>query len=103
MVPDAYFSKKPFVDKVLEVDLYFISRLRDDSVLKYKYDGKPTGKRGRPKKFKGRININDLDIDIFVKDVCNEELAIYSTMVYSHAFKRDIKIAVAVSLKMDRK
>jgi hypothetical protein len=99
MVADAYFSKKPFVDTVMEAKLHFISRLRDDSVLMYKYYGNPTGKRGRPKKFEGRVNISDLDTTIFVKEICNDDLIIYSVPVYSKAFKRDIKLAVALFLK----
>ena len=99
MVADAYFSKKPFVDKVLEAKLHFISRLRDDSVLFYKHYGKPTGKRGRPKKFEGRVNIYELDTTIFEEEVCNDDLVIYTALVYSKAFKRDIKLAVALFLK----
>jgi len=99
LVADAYFSKRPFVDKVLEAKLHFISRLRDDSVLMYKHYGMPTGKKGRPKKFEGRVNINDLDTTIFVKEICNDDLIIYAALVYSKAFKRDIKLAVALFLK----
>jgi hypothetical protein len=95
MVADAYFSKKPFVDRVLESGLHFISRLRDDSVLMYKYSGKPTGKKGRPKKYGDRIIVNDLDTKHFDKVVCNEDLTVYSALVYSKAFQRDIKLAVA--------
>lgn len=99
LVADAYFSKKPFVDKVLEAELHFISRLRDDSVLMYKHCARPTGKRGRPKKFGDRIIVNDLDTKYFDKEVCNDDLTIYSALVYSNAFKRDIKLAVAVFFK----
>jgi len=99
LVADAYFSKKPFVDRVLESGLHFISRLRDDSVLMYKYCGKPTGKRGRPKKYGDRIMVNNLDTKYFDKVVCNEDLTVYSALVYSKAFQRDIKLAVAVFFK----
>ena len=99
LVADAYFSKKPFVDKVLEAKLHLISRLRDDSVLMYKLCGKPTGKRGRPKKHGDRIIVSDLDTTYFNKEVCNDDLTIYSALVYSNAFKQDIKLAVAVFFK----
>ena len=99
LVADAYFSKKPFVDKVLEAGLHLISRLRDDSVLMYKHHEKPTGKRGRPKKFGARIIVNDLNTKYFHKEVCNDDLTIYSALVYSKAFQRDIKLAVAVFSK----
>ena len=99
MVADAYFSKKPFVDAIHCCGLHFISRLRDDSVLKYKYTGKQTGKKGAPKKFAGKVDIKNLDMSYFNVDLCSEDINIYSAIVYSKAFKRDIKLAVAVFLK----
>jgi hypothetical protein len=99
MVADAFFSKKPFVDAVLSSDLHFISRLRDDSVLKYKYKGKPTGKKGAPKKFRGKVDVKNLDTNYFILDLSVEGIEIYSAVVYSKAFKRDIKLAVAIFYK----
>lgn len=96
IVADAYFSKKGFVDKVLEGKMHLISRLRDDSVLQYKYKGKPTGKRGRPKTFDGRVNINKPDMSIFVLEKTESDLQYYSAVVYSKAFKRDIKLCLTV-------
>lgn len=99
MVADAYFSKKGIVDTVLEAKLHFISRLRDDSVLMYKYYGEPTGKRGRPRKVDGRINVDDPDTNYFDKQICNEDMTIYSAVVHSKAFNRDIKLSIAVFFK----
>ena len=99
VVADAYFSKKPFVDEVLSVGLHFISRLRDDSVLRYKYYGEQSGKKGRPKEFVGKVNVKNLDTDYFSLDLSTEDIKIYSAVVNSKAFKRDIKLAVAVFLK----
>jgi hypothetical protein len=61
MVADAYFSRKPFVDAVLYTEMHFISRLRDDSVLRYRYYGEKTGSKGRPKQFSGNVYIKNLD------------------------------------------
>ena len=99
MVADAYFSKKPVVDSTISSNLHLISRLRDDSVLMYKYTGEPTGKRGAPKKFDGRIDVENLDMKYFSVDLCTQEIEIYSALVYSKAFKRDIKLAIAVFFK----
>ena len=96
MVADAYFSKKPFVEAMLAAGLNLISRLRDDSVLKHKFTGEPTGKKGRPKEFNGRVDIKNLDPNYFSLDLSTEDIKIYSAVVYSKAFKRDIKLAVAV-------
>lgn len=102
MVADAYFSKKVIVDTVLKAKLHFISRLRDDSVLMYKYYGEPTGKRGRPRKVAGRINIDEPDTNYFDKQICNQELTIFSAVVHSKAFNRDIKLAIAVFFKDEK-
>ena len=99
MVADAYFSKNPFVTAVLSSGLHFISRLRDDSVLKYKYSGNPTGKKGAPKKFSGKVDIKNLDPNYFSLDHLSDDIKIYSAIVYSKAFKRDIKLAVAIFYK----
>ena len=99
MVADAYFSKKSIVDTVLGAKMHFISRLRDDSVLMYKYYGEQTGKRGRPRKVEGRININEPNTNYFNKQICNQDLTIYSAVVHSKAFNRDIKLAIAVFFK----
>lgn len=99
MVADAYFSKKPFVDAITSSGLHFLSRLRDDSVLRYKFRGEPTGKKGAPKKFNGRVDPENPDLNYFTTDLVNEEIEIYSAVVYSKAFKRDIKLAIAVFFK----
>ena len=102
MVADAYFSKKPFVDAILSSGLHFISRLRDDSVLKYRYLGERTGKKGAPKKFNGKVDVKNLDPACFSLDLLSQQIKIYSAVVYSKAFKRDIKLAVAVFFKDEK-
>ncbi len=99
LAADAYFSKKPFVDVVIAGGLHLISRLRDDSVLMYKYKGKPTGKKGAPKKYDGRVDPKKPDLKHFNLDLSNEEIKIYSTVIYCKAFKMDIKLAIAVFFK----
>jgi hypothetical protein len=102
MVADAYFSKKPFVDVIISSGLHFISRLRDDSVLKYRFIGERTGKKGAPKKFNGKVDVKNLDSNWFSLDLFSKEIKIYSAVVYSKAFKRDIKLAVAVFFKDEK-
>ena len=99
IVADAYFSRKPFVDKILSSGLHLISRLRDDSVLRYKYYGEPTGKQGRPKEFYGKVDVKNLNTNYFSLDLSTEEIKIYSAIVNSKAFKMDIKLAVAIFFK----
>ena len=81
---------------VKSTTLEFISRLRDDSVLKYKYTGERTGKKGAPKKFAGLVDVYNFNPNQFSLDLSTQEITIYSLVVYSKAFKMDIKLAIAI-------
>lgn len=56
VVTDAYFAKASFAQGVAELRFHLVSRLRDDTNLMYIYNGKPTGKRGRPKVYGEKID-----------------------------------------------
>ena len=45
------------------------------------------------------VDVKNLDANYFSLDLSTEEIKIYSTVVNSKAFKRDIKLAVAVFFK----
>jgi len=92
LVADAWFSKKPFVDQIIEMDMHLISRLRDDADLKYLYQGPPIGKRGRPRKYAGKIDTANIDTSYFELIEQNQEATVYSAVVYSKALKRNIRL-----------
>lgn len=102
IVADAYFSKLPFLEAVNKTKLFFISRLRNDSDLKYLFYGSLTGKRGAPKKYDGKIDFKNLSMKHFKLDYQDQAMRVYGAMVYSVAFKRNIKIAVVNFLKEDK-
>ena len=97
LVADAAFSVRTFVDGLLPIGFHLVSRLRNDAVLYYLYDGKPTGKRGRPRVYDGKIDFSDLDlakmagIDIAVKG----ENA-YELVARSKALGRNIKLVIHI-------
>lgn len=93
LVADAYFSKQPFVDKITEeTDFHVISRLRNDADLMYLFKGKRTGKRGRPKKYDGKIDLENMDKDYFKEIEDTDEYTLYEAIVYSKGLKRNIKL-----------
>ena len=94
VLADAYFSKLPFLEAVSESKLFLISRLRSDSDLKYLYNGPLTGKKGAPKKFDGKIDFKNLDMNHFTLDYQDQEMKIYGAVIHSVAFKRKVKIAI---------
>ena len=61
VVADSYFSKISFASGLKEMDFHLISRFRDDAVLFYPTLEGPTGKRGRPKLYDGKIDMANLD------------------------------------------
>lgn len=97
ILADAYFAKKPFVDKVLSMKMHLVSRLRDDADLKYLFYGEKTGKKGRPRKHDGKIYWADLNQDYFQITEVDGKTTVYSAIVYSKSFKRNIKIACEVT------
>lgn len=92
LVADAWFSKKPFVDQIIEMDMHLISRLRDDADLKYLYLDPPTGKRGRPSKYAGKVITDNIDTNYFELIEQNQEATVYSAVVFSKALKRNIRL-----------
>lgn len=95
VVADAAFSVKPFVDDLLSIGFSLVSRLRNDAVLFYLYQGERTGKRGRPKKFDGKIDFNNLDLGRMTEvNIGIKGEKAYELVAHSKALGRDIKLVV---------
>ena len=92
IVADAWFSKKPFVDKILSLQMHLISRLRDDADLKYISHSGPTGKKGRPRKYAGKVLFGAIDMDYFTLVQDGQGAKVYNAIVHSKALKRDISL-----------
>ena len=92
LVADAWFSKKPFTDRIVSLEMHLISRLRDDADLKYLCTEPPTGEKGRPRKYIGKINNNDIDKEYFTLISQDEESIVYAAVVYSKSLKRNIML-----------
>ena len=74
---DAYFSNENFVAGVKSLGLILISRFRDDVNLKYLYLGPIAHKRRKPRKFSGKVNLNNLDMDVFDEGYCVDGKLVY--------------------------
>ena len=99
LVADAWFSKKAFADQIISSGIHLVSRLRDDADLKYLNTEPPTGKRGRPSKYSGKINNDDIDKEYFRFIASNEDETVYAAVVYSKALKRNIMLVHVTYLK----
>ena len=92
LVADAWFSKRPFTDQIVSTEMHLISRLRDDADLRYLCTEPPTGNKGRPRKYIGKINNNDIDKEYFTFISQDEESTVYAAVVYSKSLKRNIML-----------
>lgn len=94
LVADGYFAKQEFVNPLIQqTQLQVISKMRKDANLCYLYQGKPTGKKGRPKMKDGKINMKNIDkrrLRICYQD---KDTKIYQGIVYSVTLKRKVKLA----------
>lgn len=92
---DAYFSKKRYVDKILDnTDFDIISRLRDDAVMYYIFEGQSTGKRGRPQLYDGKVDVKNPAINHFKIVHQDSEIRIFSAIIYIKSLQRKVKIAL---------
>ena len=79
-----------------------ISRLRDDVRLKYLYTGPKTGKRGRPKKFTGPVDLKSLDKSVF-ETITLEGVTLHSAVVWAVSLKREVKVVIADYIDPEKK
>lgn len=95
IVADAYFSVSNFADGLEENGFHLVSRFRSDADLMYLHTGGRTGKKGRPRRYDGKINFKELDIDKVEKvDIFHDEGNFYTAIAYSKALKRNVRLVV---------
>ncbi|GHV26054.1 transposase [Bacteroidia bacterium] len=94
LVADAYFSKRGFVDQVIAMNLHLVCKLRDDADLLYLSKKAPTGKKGRPSKYDGKVDPCNLHADYFHEVKNNQNIKAKAAVVYSKSLDRNILVIV---------
>ena len=90
VVGDAFYSKKQFVDRVVNQGLVFVGKLRTDANLRTFHVGSRTGKAGRPKRYAAKVDWDDLsDWTLEHQDA---ECLVRSKRVNSPRLKRDLRV-----------
>lgn len=102
VVADAYFAKETFISKLKENNFEIVTRLRDDANLCYKFYGKQKAGRGRPRKFEGKIDFKKLNKAYFDVTKVDDNIEIYSGVVFSKSLKTDILVAIVYTSKNDK-
>jgi hypothetical protein len=102
---DSYFSKEKFVSGIVNLGLNMVGKLRIDAHLRFLFLGEQSG-IGRPKQYDGAVDINNFEKLEFVENIKSDEgknLKLYTAVVNSVSFKRDIRIAIFIDDKEDNK
>jgi hypothetical protein len=101
---DAYFAKKEFIDRILSAtSLQIISRLRKDANCCYLYQGPKKQGRGAPKKYAGKINWQQPDLNYFTLHYADGQLQVYDAVVYCKFLMRNIRLAFCQHLDENQK
>ncbi|BEG99597.1 transposase [Bacteroides sedimenti] len=94
VVADAWFAKSTFVNGLDSLGFLLISRFRDDANLMYITTAERTGKKGRPKKFDGKIDFKNLELTRFEKVEMDLEDEFYTAIVHSKALNKAVRIVI---------
>ncbi len=91
---DGAYAKANFVSGAVSVQLDVISKLRCDANLRYLYTGEQK-KRGRPRKYDGKVTFTDLSRFTFIKAV-QPNLDLYTARVWHVSLKREIRVVYLI-------
>jgi hypothetical protein len=101
VVADGYYSKTKFINGVQELNLDLVSKLRQDANLRWLYQG-PQKPRGRPRKYDGKIQFLRPELTRFEFAGTVDGIQLYTAIVNSVHFKRDIRIVYLMKTVGDR-
>lgn len=100
---DAYFSREPFVEGLAKLNINLISRLRDDAVMFYPFLGEPSGKRGRPTKYAGKVKLDAMDMKHFTLVQETHDCIVFSSTIWVKALHRKVALVVCESKGSSKK
>jgi len=98
VLTDGAYSTRSFIDGVLETGLHMIGKLRRDSKLRYLYEGPRRSGPGRPKRYDGLMDVEDLSRFEHVS-LDDEQTDLYIKTLNHPRFKQDVRVVVVVNQK----
>jgi hypothetical protein len=100
LVADAYFSRNPFVNRMVSTGFHVVSRLKKNTYMRYLYTGPKLKRRGAPKKYDGQVKPLELRQDIFTPcaKADNGSWVAYEAVVHIRSWKRRVKVVIVHDL-----
>lgn len=99
VVGDSYYSKRKWVDGLLDLGWDAIGKLRQDANLKYLYQGPRRPGPGRQKKYDGKVDpLNRNEKHFSLAETCDDGTQLWTAVVWSVSLARRICLVCAVRL-----
>jgi len=97
LVVDGFYAKQKYVNGVRDCHLHLITKLRCDANLRYLFCGQRK-KRGRPRRYDGKVNFQGLSRFDSVGTVKGEDhLNLYTAVVNHVSLKRDLRVVIVIN------
>jgi hypothetical protein len=97
---DGYFAKQKYIDEVVALNLHPITKLRHDANCLFLSPGPHPKRRGRRRKYDGKVNFHDLrrfeDLGTLVE---KPHIPLYTAVVWHVSLKRTLRVVVLVNRK----
>lgn len=88
----------------MKAGFHLVSRFRSNAVLYYLYQGAPTGKKGRPKVYDGKIDTKKPDYSRMKKlNICHEDGDFYHLIACSKSLRRNVSLVIFVDRQRNTK
>ncbi len=97
---DGYFAKKKYIDEVVSLSLHPITKLRCDADCLFLFTGPHQKRRGRKRKYDGKVNFQDLSRFEYLGTMNDaQHLHLYTMVVWHVTLKRCLRVVVVVNRK----
>ena len=92
LAADGAYARKEFFEAVRSNQRHLITRLRCDANLRHLFQGPWPRRKGRKKRYDGKVDLSDVGRMDFV-GVIDEDVELYTALVNSPHMKQDFRIA----------
>jgi hypothetical protein len=101
---EGYFAKQKYIDEVVALNLHPITKLRHDANCLFLYTGPHPKRRGRRRKYDGKVNFQDVRRfeDLGTLDE-KPHIHLYTAVVWHVSLKRTLRVVVLVNRKESTK
>jgi hypothetical protein len=97
---DGYFAKKKYIDEVVDLKLHPITKLRYDANCRFLYTGPHPHRRGRKRKYDGKVNFHDLGRFAYLGPLAEKDhIHLYTALVWHVSLKQQLRVVVLVNRK----